>query len=261
MIRALKELLPAGLRIRLGRLRRRIVPYPYVVELDRVVASGCRFAISNEWERGRVESLGGEPEFLREFLSGVGPRDTVFDVGACVGLYALHAALLGARAVAFEPDPAYRRRLVKNVRLNRLRRSVRIVPWAVSDRSGTVMLYSDGLVGRSPTLERVPGRRGIPVATDSVDRAVAAGALPRPDVIKLDIEGAEILALRGMRETLARPDGPRALFIELHPLFLPGFGSSAEECRAILADLGYVARSEAHRADQVHCVYVKGEQG
>ena len=257
MIERLKTCLPPRLRIILGRLRRAIRPYPAILTIEGLVPTGCRFEVASDAERSRVAGLGGEPEFLREFLGVVRQDDVVFDIGACVGLYALHAARLGARSVAFEPDPVVRRHLRRNVRLNRLRASVVIVPWAVADRQASASLSSQGLVGRSPTLEPVRGRRQITVATDSIDRAVAAGELPVPQLVKLDIEGAEILALRGMAETLRRRDGPRLLFVELHPAFLPAFGSSVEECLALVYAAGYVCRSQRQRAEQIHCVLAR----
>jgi len=79
-----------------------------------------------------------------------------------------------------------------------------------------------------------------------------------PTLVKIDIEGAEILALRGMNKLLSSKDAPRYLFIELHPDFLKGFRSSIEECVTIIESFGYVAEYSRSRADQFHYIYRKG---
>jgi hypothetical protein len=79
----------------------------------------------------------------------------------------------------------------------------------------------------------------VSVPARSLDSLLNEGRLPPPTVIKLDIEGAEILALRGARQLLTEPGKPRALFIEIHDTFLPGFGSSADEVDALLNEFGY----------------------
>lgn len=257
MIDRLKDSLPSALRALLGRMRRRAFSYPQIVTVTALAPGGCRYRVWSDAERGRVVGLGGEGEFLRQFLDCIRGNDVVFDVGACVGLYSLHAALLGARVVAFEPDPTVRRHLRNNVRINRLREVVQIVPWAVSDRHETAALSSEGLFGRSPTLVPIEGRRRVKVVTDSVDRAIAVGEIPVPALVKMDIEGAEILALRGMLATLRRGDGPRMVFAELHPLLLPSFGSSVEACRSLVEDAGYACSASRQRANEVHCVFLR----
>lgn len=202
-----------------------------------------------------MSSLGGEPEFIRLLLDEVGPGQCLFDVGSCVGLYALHAALRGARVVAFEPDPAYRARLQRNIEINRLADRVKVIAWAVSDTKGTAVLYTDGVEGNSPSLELVGDRGSVSVSTDSIDAAMASHALPNPDVIKIDIEGAEILALRGMAGLLRSSAAPRCLFLELHPAFLGGFRSSVDECVGLMESSGYTRTYWQQRADQIHCIY------
>jgi FkbM family methyltransferase len=181
----------------------------------------------------------------------------LFDIGACVGLVSVHAAMTGARVVAFEPEPQFRMRLMQNLRLNRLQDEVRVIDWAVSDAAGETELFTDGVAGLSPSLKRVGERGTITIRTDSIDNALARDELPRPSVIKLDIEGAETLALRGMRSLLTSPDAPRAIFIELHPDFLPGFGSTLDEATSLIASAGYRVAHDEQRADQIHRVYRK----
>jgi FkbM family methyltransferase len=163
-------------------------------------------------------------------------------------MVALHAAKI-CHTVAFEPDPSFRRRLQVNSALNP-DRTFTLEPTAISDLDGDVVLYTDGDDGTSPSLVQQRGEKGsVSVAARSLDSLIAEGRLPRPTVIKLDIEGAEILALRGAKRLLAASERPRALFIEVHDTFLPGFGSSADEVYALLHEYGYTMATYRARRD------------
>lgn len=130
----------------------------------------------------------------------------VWDVGAHTGLYALLAARAGARVVAFEPLEGNRGWMDRNLRVNGLQASVQVVPFALSSRSGTGRWAPEasGMQGRlSPE-----GALEVAVCTaDELD-------VPPPDVLKLDVEGAELDVLRGAERLLAerRP----VVFVETH---------------------------------------------
>lgn len=237
-----------GLRKRL--LKRGI---PYVVTITEFDGAGVRFQMRNPTEHFRVVSHGGETEYLAAMLDDLRHDDVLFDVGANIGMVSLHAANL-CRTVAFEPDPFFRQRLNVNMGLN-LDRVFALEPIAVSDVDGTVQLFTDGADGNSPSLVRSGESQSVAVPARSLDSLMVEARLPRPTVIKLDIEGAEILALRGARGLLTGSDRPRALFIEVHDNFLPGFGSSAREVHELLAEYGYtndVYRTK--RGDQTHLI-------
>ncbi|MGY4867400.1 FkbM family methyltransferase [Mycolicibacterium elephantis] len=238
-------------RATLPLVRRRL---PFVVTMTDFETSGVRFEISNLREHFRVVAHGGETDYLAAMLRDLREDDVMFDVGANVGLVALHAARI-CKTVAFEPDPAFRQRLEANIALNP-DRSFAVEPIAISDSDGSVDLYTDGDDGYSPSLVRQRGESGrVSVSARSLDSLLSEGRLPRPTVIKLDIEGAEILALRGARRLLTDSEKPRALFIEIHDTFLPGFGSSRDEVSSLLREFGYTnAIYKARRADQTHLI-------
>ena len=230
---------------------------PPQIVLTAFEKKGCRFEITTRMEKVRVLSLGEEEEFVRRLLAEIRPGDVYFDIGSCVGLHALHAALYGAQVVAFEPDPGYRRRLKRNIKINGLKKSVRVIEWAVSDRRGRAKLYTDGVNGNSPSLYLVGDRGAVVVKTDTIDNAILEGRIPKPDLVKLDIEGAEILALRGMKRLLVSNSAPRCLFVEFHPEFLHGFNSSVDECMELIESFGYVQEHCESRSNQLHCIYSK----
>jgi FkbM family methyltransferase len=258
MIATMKKFTPQVIRRVIRRMWRKIRAFPYRITLTNFVSEGCKFEVTTRVEEGRVVSLGNEEEFIRLLLAEIQPGDVVFDVGSCVGLFALHAALRGARVVAFEPDPSYRNHLIRNIRINKLQSSIKVVEWAVSDQKDMATLYTDGLGGRSPSLILIGERGSVLANTDSIDNAIADGRLPLPTLVKLDIEGAEILALRGMKQLLSSKAAPRCLFIELHPDFLEGFHSSVDECVTMIESFGYVKEYFRPRAEQLHYIYRKG---
>jgi FkbM family methyltransferase len=241
--------LPAAAKRRLIKLR-----LPRVVTLRDFDSSGVRFEVSNVVEHFRVVEHGGETEYTAAMLRNLRSDDVLFDIGANVGMVALHAAKT-CRTVAFEPDPSFRRRLQVNNALNP-DRAFTVEPIAISDSDGNVDLFTDGDDGNSPSLVHQRGESGsVTVSARSLDSLLDEGRLPLPTVIKLDIEGAEILALRGAERLLRSEDRPRALFVEVHDTFLPGFGSSAEEVHSLLQEYGYTnVTYRADRNGQTHLI-------
>jgi hypothetical protein len=90
---------------------------PMVVTVTNFESAGVRFEISNLVETFRVVEHGGETEYTGAMLQDLRDDDVLFDVGANIGMVALHAAKI-CRTVAFEPDPSIQRRLNVNSALN-----------------------------------------------------------------------------------------------------------------------------------------------
>jgi FkbM family methyltransferase len=152
--------------------------------------------------------------------SWIGQDATVFDIGLHKGFFTLIAASLAGpegKVVAFEPHPANRQCAAANLALNSdLEKRVTIEPVAISDQAGTERFNCghDGSSMASLTrLGHETGSRIVEVPTISLDEYVSRHAI-RPDFLKMDIEGAELLALRGMSMTLSeiRP----VILIEIH---------------------------------------------
>ncbi len=239
----------AGVRRRLDERR-----FPFVVTLRDFDSAGVRFEVSNLVERLRIIDHGSETDYTAAMIADLRKDDVLFDVGANVGMVALHAAKI-CQVVAFEPDPYYGGRLKNNMALNP-NRPFTIESVAVSDKDGSLTLHTEGGAGTSPSLVRQRGETAsVVVSGRSLDSLIAEGRLPRPTVIKLDIEGAEILALRGGLGLLSGPNRPRALYVELHDTFLGGFESSADEVYELLREFGYTKKIySSKRDDQTHLI-------
>lgn len=228
---------------------------PRIARVDALDPAGCLFHVGSPAENFRVTRLGGEQEYLRRLLDTLRPDDVLYDIGACIGLVSVHARRRGAAVVAFEPEPTFRGRLKENLALNGID-DVRVVDWAVADREGEITLYTDGQHGTSPSLSRTEGRGTMRVRTATLDGAIGRGELPPPTVVKMDIEGAEVRALRGMTALLSLPGRPRAVFLEVHPPMLADLGDGPADVTAILSDSGYRLADEGDREQQMLQVWV-----
>lgn len=199
-----------------------------LVTLDDAVQ--CTIAYYGEWE-GLIHQA------LRKFVK---PGDVVLDVGGHVGYSTLHFAdWVGesGKVFVFEPMPGNVRRIESNLTLNGLRDRVEIVQAAVSDSAGEVEFAESSVLNSGMGAISV-GRGGRKVRTIALDEWLARQRVDRVALMKLDIEGAEILALKGLKGTLAAKK-IGALMMEVHPQDLPKFGSSVQDVLNRLSSAGY----------------------
>lgn len=160
------------------------------------------------------------------FLEAIRPGHTVLDIGAFVGYYTLLGARrAGAkgRVIAIEPAPATYRILVEHLVLNDLIQHVEVWPLAVGERNGSVKIYfqeHDPVRGHNSIYPLAFSQKGLTEAL--ISHTVPCIPLGfflesmgvKPDVIKIDIEGAEIGALQSLINVLK---GEAVVFCELHP--------------------------------------------
>jgi FkbM family methyltransferase len=185
-----------------------------------------------------------ETAFLQ---SEVRPSDVCLDVGANTGYFTLLFASLAAKVVAIEP-------IEQNVALIRLSaalnsdRHIQVIQAAVADQVGE----GDFVQTTQSSLSRLDATGAALGSTDRDEVDVVAAykvpilsidslGLDRLDIVKMDIEGHEYIALRGMEETLDRLK-PRLLMIELVEAHLQQVGSSIVGVLDLLASHGYQPR-------------------
>lgn len=182
-----------------------------------------------------------EPHNLRLLKSVVQPGMVVADVGANIGLFTLPLARQCGPAGeihSFEPNSRVFERLRQNVALNRLGQ-VRLIAQACGAQVGEVDLFvprageaNQGVASLQPgalTTER------ITCAVTTLDAYFAQAS--RLDLIKLDIEGAELLALQGATACLRR--FRPLLLIEAEPRNAQRFGTKLAAMHALLREHGY----------------------
>lgn len=185
-----------------------------------------------------------ESNFVMKFLK---PGMVFFDVGANLGQYTLLAANrvgINGQVHSFEPNNRMFAELQFNVRLNNLSDICRLNQLALSDVNGQGMLskYEAGAevygsLGNHKRWEStIIGYEHIKTAT--LDSYVEEQSIDHVDLIKMDIEGAELLALKGSATLLSRDDGPVVL-VELADINTVGFGYKAVEVWDYLESCGY----------------------
>ena len=164
-----------------------------------------------------------EPELQRALHDLVEPGAIVYDVGANIGYVSLllaKAAGESGRVYAFEALPENVERLKQNLVLNGMGGRVTVISGAVTHVSGPVTFLvhaaSNGMGKVAGSAGRTEGayQAEISVPGISLDDFVYGQGNPTPQVVKMDIEGGEVMALPGMRRVLSEAR-PRML-LELH---------------------------------------------
>ena len=180
-----------------------------------------------------------EPEATHFISSRIKLGMTVLDIGADIGYYTLlfakHVGSKG-RVYAFEPIPKAKCYLDKNISMNGLD-NVRTFGFALFDKSDMVCLEEPLTKSQINPSKRRLSRNDIQVETKVFDEWKLKEGVDNVDLVKLDVEGAELNVLRGMKNTLERQN-PRIL-IELHPNQLKSFGSSPSDIIRFLSEFGY----------------------
>jgi FkbM family methyltransferase len=188
----------------------------YLNPSDPVLSSSVAFGIYENYER----------EIFRQFCK---PGSTVVDVGANVGLYTVIAASRvgkDGKVIAIEPHPESYRYLQKTIEANGLSR-VKTFNVALGDRRRKIDLYLTDENKADSRIYDVTGQRPkITAEMIGLDELLAENEIDTVQLVKMDIQGSEGLALRGMLKTLAR--SPEVtIFTEFWPWGLEETGESA----------------------------------
>ncbi|MGI8438577.1 MAG: FkbM family methyltransferase [Chthoniobacterales bacterium] len=168
----------------------------------------------------------------------------IVDAGAASGHFAVAAASLFSQAkiVAFEPSLRQRILLRRNAARNGVE-AVQIEPFGLWNRSDTLPFRTNGAESSFASVSRFDGRLPFPehVPVLALDQWVAKSQISRLDLIKADIEGAEIHMLEGAVNTLDRFH-PRLLLQAYH---MVDGTRTFERCAHLLENFGYTI-SEPH---------------
>jgi FkbM family methyltransferase len=203
-----------------------------------------------------------ERETVDLFSALLGPGMTVLDVGANIGQY----TLIGAHRVgreghvhAFEPTPRIAADLRANVALNLLE-NVTVNEVAIADAQGETLLFctDPGSPGTNTIMNPVEHACGsVKVPTVTLDQYLVERGISSVDVMKLDIEGAELLALRGARDLLCADRAP-VIVLEVNPRTLSLSGGGADQLLGLLDEYGYSYYSIATYGARTHDPWENG---
>jgi len=191
------------------------------------------------------ELLEGDREatFIALLKSSIGVGMTVVEAGAHMGYVTLQAARAvgpSGRVFAFEASPRAVPLIERNLTVNGLNEHVTVVPLALADVTGRHAFFLSGGGDTSSLHEPEGASERIEVTMTALDDWLDPTV--RVAVVKLDIEGGEVAALRGMRETLSRAGPGLVVFAECNPSMLERSGSSTSELVEILQGNGLDVR-------------------
>jgi len=206
------------------------------------------FAFSNFENWGHAHNDGFK--FCIEACRG---KNCVLDVGAHIGLVALPAASVVApqgRVICFEPARINRDLLVEHMIRNGFS-NITVVPCIVGDTPLAAVSFFE--------MDEPTGMNSIAARRDqhnyhetvceqiSLDDYCNAHGL-KPDVIKIDVEGAEIGVLQGARAIIAKYHP--TIFLSVHPREIVSLGGSLDALAKLVEELGYSLRDVAGRIPQ-----------
>jgi len=177
---------------------------------DPVLFRGSWFNIGRDLSLYPAVRNGGfEADELEALLARVSSTDTVWDVGANIGIYSvlLGRAAADGHVIAFEPVPESRERLLGNLERNAVR-NVTVEPLALSDRDGSARMQvhpdAHGCDHIELGTSAASSAGAIEVSTITGCSYAAASPFGAPDLVKVDIEGHEPEFLNGAWEVISR---------------------------------------------------------
>jgi FkbM family methyltransferase len=164
---------------------------------------------------------------------------TAIDVGADTGYYTLlFAKRVGrlGRVVAFEPIPSARKVLEDNLRLNNYT-NVTVCDFALFSSNGSVALEAPRDLSRIAPTKTCSDESAIEIQTRVFDEYASELETQRIDLVKIDVEGAELDVLLGMRGSIEKYHP--ALLIEIHPQHINHFDHTVEDLLGFLETMKY----------------------
>lgn len=228
-----------------------------------IYGTKARFWIRKWGDWKRIVGKDFEKEFGKILIKTISSMKNpcFWDIGAAQGLYSILAAKRGANVIAIDPDPESVKSLEENIDLNAdIKDKIRIIPFALGGKDNHVTIFFNKVGGRAASLrksQKLESKHSVLMYR--TDTLISTLKIPCPSVIKLDVEGAENNVLRGAERLLTQDPKPDHIFIEIHPDFLPDFGSSIQEVVDVLRKYGYSPVSNQERGNELLCHYEKND--
>tara|TARA_B100000315_G_C14573071_1_gene586592 strand:+ start:456 stop:1313 length:858 start_codon:yes stop_codon:yes gene_type:complete len=209
-----------------------------------------KFTTPNQLNHFRVDTFSSkEPETL-EWIDFIPDNSILWDIGANIGLYSVYAARASkCKVFAFEPSVFNLELLARNIFINNLQEKITIIPLALTDKMGInkMRLTTTDWGGALSTFGKNIGWDGLPQEDNfsfqtfgcSMDQAVSIFKLPRPDFIKMDVDGIEHFILQGGKNILNKING---ILIEIND----DFKEQAVSSKKFLEEAGLSFKGKRH---------------
>ena len=207
-----------------------------------------------------------EPETL-DWIDGFAKDSVFYDVGANIGVFSLYAAKKqNCKVIALEPESQNYACLNRNIFLNRCAEKITALNLGLYDETGLDVLNMQNMESGAAlhslgVSKGWSGKEFIPVYKQAVlsfemDRLVEMFKLPKPNYIKIDVDGNEKRILKGAKETL-KSDVLRSLLVEMR--------EDDKDIPAILAAAGFMviekrrAQMQGEKDNLVNAIFIKQE--
>jgi len=184
-----------------------------------------------------------EPKTTRYLCDSLAPGDVFLDIGANAGYFSLVASRRvgdSGKVLAVEPNPAMAQQIQDNVQRSGLGNIV-VAETACTDSVEVRELYIGNPYNTgnsSLSRDNLAWTKSVKVACTTVDLLVKEHGLPRVNLVKIDVEGAELQVLQGMLETIKR-FRPK-IVTELSPSLLEGFSITLDTVEQTFLRHGYL---------------------
>lgn len=207
-------------------------PSENVVEIEgsKIYSSTSDLPVSyNRMFQAYIVKEGWEPETTRLFKRLAKADDVIVDIGANIGYYTLLSSKIvgsNGKVYAFEPDPLNYKVLTENIKLNELTNVV-FEQKAVSDKNGQIELYlNKSDIGAHTIYKSKKAGKSVTVESITLDEYFKGREYPI-DIVKMDVEGAEMAVLLGMKTILEKNRNIK-IFAEFHAPWIKRAGISPE---------------------------------
>lgn len=250
------SLLPTGLIKRVGFLQaksplvhRIVVAFRHMIEgKDMVIQHGPGAGLKFQPGDSNFGYVMGtsEPDTQHAMQINIRPGDCFWDVGCNVGfLTVIGARMVGGngKVFAFDPVPRHVQITEQNIKANGFT-NTRVLQMALSSQAGTAKFGVAPIASQSTLAASGLARAGatvIEVQTQTVDQLIEQQGLTAPNVVKIDVEGAEVDVLRGMAQTLR----------QRRPIIILDTHGEHMACAKILAEADYFCGTGADPNHQV----------
>lgn len=170
----------------------------------------------------------------------------IYDIGANYGLYSIAGAVSNPENLvyAFEPTDRIRNILKKNIEKNGVQKQINIFPYALSNKSGESEFNVYSASGNNSLIDRViPEGHELKFLTKQtvrlarLDDLVKDQSLTPPTLLKIDVEGAELMVLEGAKKIIKKYKP--SIIIEYSAATSEDAGYNRREIYDFLVDLGY----------------------
>jgi FkbM family methyltransferase len=200
-----------------------------------------------EWRAKTFSSK--EPETL-EWIDAIPRGSVIWDIGANIGLYAIYAAKKrGCQVYAFEPSVFNLELLARNAYINGIADRICIIPVPLSEKLGgsKMRMTTTEWGGALSTFDKNFGWNGKQIEQVfeyqtiglSIKDSVDLLGIPKPEYIKMDVDGIEHYILQGGMEVLS---AVRGILLEVNDAFV----EQAESCQKLLTEAGLVMVEKRH---------------